>query len=377
MRGEIPLFKIYWDDEDIRSVSRVIKRGSHWAVGPEVRKFEEMLCGYLGSRFCVTFNSGTSALHAALLAHKIGPGDEVIVPSFTFVATANAPLFVGAKPVFADIEEETLGLDPDDVLEKIGPNTRAIIAVHYAGLPCRVGDLREIAQDYGLLLIEDAAEAFGAEYKGSKVGTIGHSGILSFCQNKIITTGEGGAVVTDSEELYRRLRLIRSHGRRDDDGYFDSVDSADYVSLGYNLRLSSILAALGISQLRKVDRLIQLRRDRAERYNSALSGVPEVRTPREPEGSLHVYQLYTIRTPGNQRDQLLRYLAQHGIMSKVYFDPIHLTSFYRENFGYEGGELPVTEYVSKEVLSLPMFPTLREEDILFIAEKIREFFEGV
>ena len=219
MEWKIPLFKIYWDKDDVKAVENAIKRGMSWAIGPEVTQFEQKLADYLKVKYCLTFNSGTSALHAALLAHGIGAGDEVIVPSFTFIATANAPLFVGAKPVFADIEEKTLGLDPADVEKKITPRTKAIIPIHYGGCPCLIEELRDVARRHNLLLIEDAAEALGAGINGKKAGSIGDAGILSFCQTKTMTTGEGGAVTTGSPEIYEKLKLIRSHGRSESSDY--------------------------------------------------------------------------------------------------------------------------------------------------------------
>ena len=248
---KIPLFKIFWDEEDIRAVKGVIKKGAYWTTGPQSKEFEKMIAEYIGTKYAVVFNSGTSALHAAVLAHNIKKGDEAIVPSFTFIATANALLFAGAKPVFADIESKTFGLDPEDVKEKITGKVKAIIPVHYGGSPCLIRELKEIAEDYNLILIEDAAESFGAKIKDKKVGTFGDSAMLSFCQNKVITTGDGGAVVTDSREIYEKLKLIRSHGRLEDTDYFSSWKDVDYVTLGYNYRMSDITAALGISNLKR------------------------------------------------------------------------------------------------------------------------------
>lgn len=372
---KIPLFKIYWDEEDVRAVNSVIKRGMYWAAGPEVRDFEREISEYIGTKYCVAFNSGTSALHAALLAHRIGRGDEVIVPSFTFIATANAPLFVGAKPVFADIEEETFGLDPEDVESKITEKTKAIVPIHYGGCPCRIEELREIADDHELILIEDAAEAFGAAVDGKKVGTFGDSAFFSFCQNKVISTGEGGAVVTDSKKIYERLKLVRSHGRLETKDYFSTPESFDYVDLGYNFRMSSITAALGISQLRKVEKLINMRRKAASTYDKHLSRIKEVIVPASPRGFYHVYQMYTIRVKEGEkiRDGLSRYLTAKGIMSKVFFSPVHLTRFYRSKVGRE--KLSVTEGVSKEVLSLPMYPGLTQKEIGYIARECQAFFE--
>jgi perosamine synthetase len=374
------LFKIYWDDEDLKAVTSVITSGMNWAVGPKVVEFEKALADFIGVRYAVVFNSGTSALHAALLAHKIKEGNEIIVPSFTFIATANAPLFVGAKPVFADIEEKTFGLDPEDVKEKVTQKTKAIIAVHYAGCPCKIRELKEIAADHKILLIEDAAEAFGAKIFDKKVGTFGDSAIFSFCQNKIITTGEGGAALTDNKEVYERLKLIRSHGRLEIQEYFSSPFSGEYVTLGYNFRLSNILAALGLSQLNKVDKIIAMRREKALKMTKRLSKIDIIKPPIPPEGYFHVYQMYTIRVPWNIRNGLLKYLADKGIMTKIYFEPIHLTKFYRELFGHKDNQLLVTEKVSKEVLTLPLYPTLTDDEIDYICDSIMEFIrlkEGV
>jgi perosamine synthetase len=375
MSWRIPLFRIYWDEDCIMEINEVIKSGMNWAIGPKVEEFENAISEYIGVKYTVSFNSGTSALHALLLAHEIRPGDEIIVPSFTFIATANATLFVGAKPIFADIEEETFGLDPQDVNEKITEKTRAIIAVHYGGCPCKVRELREIADDHRILLIEDAAEAFGAKIWDSKVGTFGDSAMFSFCQNKVITTGEGGAAVTNDKKIYERLKLIRSHGRLEDQQYFSSTQVGEYVELGYNWRLSNILAALGLAQIKKVDRIIEVRRKKAQMITEGLMKIKDIITPRPPEGYFHVYQLYTIRVPSKMRDALMKYLTRKGIMSKIYFNPVHLTMFYKMKFGFKGGELPITEKVSKEVLSLPIYPTMTVEEINYIVNSIGEFFK--
>ncbi len=367
---KIPLFKIYWDDEDVENISKAVEAGMNWAVGKNVEAFEKGISEYIGARYCATFNSGTSALHAAMLAHGIGKGDEVVVPSFTFIATANAPLFVGARPVFAEIEGETYGLDPEDVAERITSKTKAIIPVHYAGCPCKIKEIKEIAEDKGLLLIEDAAEAFGADFRGKKAGTFGDSGLLSFCQNKIITTGEGGAIITDLREVYEKLLLIRSHGRLETTDYFSSSEYADYVSLGFNFRMSNITAGLGISQLGKVEKIIAMRKERANGLTDMLErlGGVGISLPKEPDGCRHVYQMYTIALDG--RDKLMEDLGKKGIMTKVYFYPVHLTSFYKR-LGYDT-KLPETESISERVLTLPMHPAISREELGAVAEGINE-----
>ncbi len=356
-------------------VTNTIRRGMHWAIGPNIDRFEEILAEYMGKRYAVAFNSGTSALHAAMLAYGIGEGDEVIVPSFTFIATANAPLFVGARPVFADIEKTTYGLAPWDVRQKITPRTRAIIPVHYGGCPCLVNELVKIARENNLFLIEDAAEALGAAVNGKKAGSFGDCAILSFCANKVITTGEGGAIVTDSQEMVDKLRLIRSHGRLEDTSYFMSTAYEDYVSLGYNFRMSDITAALGTAQLEKADKIINMRRWNADMMSARLSRVTGIEIPQPPDNFFHVYQLYTIRVKEGQekRDALEAYLAEKGIMTKVYFSPVHLTLFYKNSLGYNL-ELPVTEKVASQVLTLPMYPGLKEYEIEYITDEISAFF---
>jgi perosamine synthetase len=374
MGSKIPLFKIYWDNQDVRAVNGAIKKGMFWAIGPHIGEFENGISKYVGVKYSLAFNSGTSALHAALLAHGIGRGAEVIVPSFTFIATANAPLFVGARPVFADIEEKTFGLDPEDVKEKITKKTKAIIPVHYGGSPCLIRELRGIAKDNGLILIEDAAEAFGARINGKNVGTFGDSAVLSFCSNKVITTGEGGAVVTGSRGVYEKLKLIRSHGRLEKGNYFTSSEHMDYVDLGHNFRMSNITAALGVAQLKKADKIIEMRRGNSARLTKKLSDIEEVIPPTPPRGYFHVYQMYTIRLRNGNRDELLKYLGKNGITAKVFFHPVHMTKFYREKLGYRV-KLPVTECVSEQVLTLPMYPSMTGGEIDFIAEKIHYFFE--
>ena len=293
----------------------------------------------------------------------------------TFIATANAPLFVRAKPVFADIEEKTYGLDPKEIERKITPKTKAILPIHFAGSPCLIKEIREIAQDHKLILIEDAAEALGATINGRKVGTFGDSAILSFCQNKVITTGEGGALITDSREVYERLKLIRSHGRLETADYFSSTEYMDYVTLGYNFRMSNITAALGLAQFKKTNKIIEMRRKKAQFMSDKLSQIEEVITPNPPDGFYHVYQMYTIRVKNGLRDNLMHHLAEKGIMTKVYFSPVHLTHFYRNELKYSD-RLPITENISQEILALPMYPTLTDKELDYIVNEISSFFRS-
>ena len=375
MSWKIPLFKIYWDDIDVEAVTEAIKAGMNWATGPNVEKFEYMIASYVGTKYAVTFNSGTSALHAALLSHGIKKGDEVIVPSFTFIATANAPLFVGANPVFADIEEESFGLDPEDVKEKITEKTKAIIPIHYGGCPCKIRELKEIAEDYGLILIEDAAESLGARIGDKKVGTFSDSGMFSFCAPKVITTGEGGVMVTNSKDVYEKMKLIRSHGRVETQDYFSSAEYLDYITQGYNFRMSNIVAALGIAQFKKIDKIVEMRRENADYMSEKLSKIKEIKIPSPPKDYFHIYQMYSIEIKGGNetRDELAKYLNRNGIMTKIYFEPIHQSHFYKNTLRYKH-KLPITEKMSSRILTLPMYPALQQKEMNYITKNIDLFF---
>ena len=375
MAGKIPLYKIFTDGEDNRAVNKVLQRGMDWAIGPEIAEFEKKLASYIGTKYCIAFNSGTSAGHAALLAININSG-EVIVPSFTFISTANWPLMVNAKPKFVDIEEENFGLNPERVKSEITKNTKAIIPIHYGGLPCKIIEINRIARNKKIPLIEDCAEAFGTKIKGVSVGTFGQMSIFSFAPNKILTTGEGGAICTDSRKIFEKLQLIRSHGRLINENYFKTSQLPNYISIGYNWRMSSMTAALGLSQFDKLDRIIQLRRRHARFYVSKLKKINEIKLPDEPKDHLHVYQLFTIQLKNNLiRHKLQKFLASKGIMTKVFFEPIHLSKFYKKS-GFGKKSLSNTEKISRTVLSLPIFPGLKSEEITHICDSIKEFFEN-
>ena len=375
MAGKIPLYKIFTDREDNRAVNKVLQRGMDWAIGHEIADFEKKITNYIGTKYCVAFNSGTSAGHAALLAININSG-EVIVPSFTFISTANWPLMVNAKPKFVDIEEENFGLNPERVKSEITKNTKAIIPIHYGGLPCKIIEINRIARNKKIPLIEDCAEAFGTKIKGVSVGTFGQMSIFSFAPNKILTTGEGGAICTDSRKIFEKLQLIRSHGRLINENYFKTSQLPNYISIGYNWRMSSMTAALGLSQFDKLDRIIQLRRRHARFYVSKLKKINEIKLPDEPKDHLHVYQLFTIQLKNNLiRHKLQKFLASKGIMTKVFFEPIHLSKFYKKS-GFGKKSLSNTEKISRTVLSLPIFPGLKSEEITHICDSIKEFFEN-
>jgi len=371
----ISLFEIYSDEDDIRAVNNVLKRGKQWAEGPEIREFEKNLAEYVGRKYALTFNSGTSALHTALISNGIGEGDEVIVPSFTFISTANTVLLTGAKPIFAEVETKSYGLDSESVAQKLTEKTKAIIPVHVAGAPCKeISELCELAKKKNILIIEDAAEALGSRLKGQMIGTFGDSAMYSFCQNKVITTGEGGAIVTDSEPIYEKMRLIRSHGRQEkNQNYFNTTQPLKYIQIGYNYRMPTISAALGIAQLNKIEFLIEKRQEIAKRLTGNLRNIKELKTPEILNEVKHIFQMYTIELNPKKREALQQHLLKKGIMTKIYFPPIHLEPFYRQIYKFKEGLLPKTEELSKKVLTLPMHPKLSSEDIDYITESIREF----
>jgi perosamine synthetase len=378
MTWKIPLFKIGWTPDDVAAVKNVIERGTFWASGPEIEALEIALAEYHGQKHCLVFNSGTSALHAALLAHDV-KGKEVIVPSFTFISGVNTVVLAGGIPVFAESESETFGLDTNDVEKKITKNTKAIVPIHYGGAVSRdIAKLRQLCDKHDLILIEDAAESIGSTLNGKKAGTYGHSAMFSFCQNKIITSGEGGAIVTDDDAIYHKMKMIRSHGRLElEEDYFSSVKDNDYLELGYNDRMSSMTAALCHSQLKRVDKIIEERQTIARKISERLSNVKEISLPLLPPEYRHVYQMYTILLKDKKtRDGLQQHLEKQSIMTKVYFNCVHLKTYYRKAFGHEEGDLPFTEQLSDRVLTLPFYPGMTDEEIHSLCEHIASFFQS-
>ena len=374
MKWKIPLYKVDWDKEDVRTVTNVIKRGMEWAIGPEIEKFEQSLADYHDSKYCVVFNSGTSAGHAALLSLNLKPSSEIIVPSFTFIATANWPLMVGAKPIFSEIEEETLGMDPSHLDSIISKKTEVLMPIHYGGMPCKIIEIKKFAEQHKLTLIEDSAESIGSTIGNKKTGSFGDMSILSFAGNKVLTTGEGGAVIVNSKKIYEKLKLIRSHGRQINSNYFQTNETPNYISLGYNWRMSSMTAALGISQLSKLDKLISKRRKNAQYLSSKLNKYSKIILPFNYKNHKSIFQLFSIRVTNNLRNDLMEFLTNKGIMSKIFFEPVHFSKFYSKNYKKKIS-LPITEKISQQILTLPMYPGLTKHDINFISDSIDEFME--
>ncbi|SEV91735.1 DegT/DnrJ/EryC1/StrS family aminotransferase [Halobacterium jilantaiense] len=369
--SDIPLFEIPWDENDISNVVESVSRGSYWAKGPYVDEFESKLAEYFDVEHALVVNSGTTALECLLRAYDIGEGDEVLVPSFTFIATANVVELLGAEPVFVDIERETLGMDPKDARKKLTDDTAMILPIHCYGSACLVEDLTDLANEAGVPLVEDAAEAFGAIAGGQKVGTFGDAAALSFCQNKILPTGEGGAILTEDDTIARRVAQYRSHGREPNSNYFQSADSGQYTTTGSNYRMPDVVAALGCSQFEKVGELVDSRREVAETYNNSLGeldGVVPVRG-RNSGSNQHVFQLYSVLFDNESvRTSVVDELERRGIACKIYWDPpVHQTEVYKNG---EHPALPTTEDVSSRVLSLPMYAGLPERQILRVVDGV-------
>ncbi len=346
------------DEDDIDAVVRTLR--SDWlTTGPAVEQFEQAIAAYTGARYAVAVSNGTAALHAAMFALKIGPGDEVIVPPLTFAATANCVVYQGGTPVFADVSPDTLLLDPACVAAKITPRTKAIIAVDYAGQPCEYDALRSLAQSHGLALVADACHSLGATYKGRRAGTLADLTAFSFHPVKPITTCEGGMITTDDPELARRMRMFRNHGITSDHRQRAQSGTWFYemTELGYNYRLSDVQCALGTSQLRKLETWICRRQEIARHYDAVFpSGV--VRSLFTRADVSHAYHLYVVNVAYN-RDDLISELRQRGIGANVHYIPVHFHPYYHG----QPGLCPVAEEAYRHIVSLPIFPQMTTADV--------------
>jgi perosamine synthetase len=360
-----------WIGERERELVAMVLASDVLALGPFARAFEEGIAELAGRRFGVACNSGTAGLHMAVRALGIGDGDEVITTSFSFIASANCLLFERAVPRFVDIEEDTMGLDPDLVEAAASPRTKAILPVHAFGRPCRIEALAEQASGRGWRLIEDACEALGSRLGGRPLGSYGDASVFAFYPNKQITTGEGGVVVTDDPELAAMFRSLRNQGR-DEDGTW-----LRHVRLGYNYRLDELSAALGVAQLERREEL-RAGRDRVARaYRSALGDRDWVRLAETNEDEVVDWFVYVVRLDSSvDRTRVMAELDAAGIPSRPYFSAIHLQPFYREQFGYRPGDFPVTERVAASTLALPFSPRLSDDDVAYVADALVKAVEG-
>jgi len=369
---EIPINKPLLGEEEIAEVVKLLRQGALTSSPPEggscVRSFEEEFASFVGVKSAVAVSSGTAALYLSLLAIGVGPGDEVLVPSLTFAATANAVLLVGAKPVFVDVDPRTYTMDPSDLERKVSERTKAVIPVHLYGLMADMDSITSIAEKRGIAVIEDAAQAHGSEMRGRRAGSLGLTGCFSFYPSKVMTTGEGGVITTNDVELAKALRSLRTHGQ-------EWVGGELVVTrLGGNFRMPEVEAAIGRVQLRKLPKFLEVRRRNAKLMTDLLQGLKGLDLPFEPEGYRHNWYLYTVKFEDpSLRDRVKDHLNRKGIGATVYYKtPVHLMPLYRKLLNTREGLLPVTEELSRRLLSLPVHHGMGEEDVRRVAEEVKE-----
>jgi len=374
IRMKVPLSSPDIVEKDIEAVVGAMKT-RFLSIGPKVVEFEKRIGSFVGTKYAVAVNSGTSALHLIIKGMGIGEEDVVITTPFSFIASSNCILFERARPLFVDIEKETLNLDANKVEEKLESlskeeleKVKALLVVDAFGQPADWDRFKEIGEKYNLRLIEDSAEALGAEYKSKKAGNLGEVGVFAFYPNKQISTGEGGILVTDNEELARLARSMRSQGRG------ESGEWLDHERLGYNFRMDELSAALGCSQIERIEEILEKRAKVAEMYGEKLAEVEEVQVPYIASYvSRMSWFVYVIRLERSvDRNKIIKYLNEQGVQCKPYFTPIHLQPFYRKMFGYKEGNFPITEDVAGRTIALPFFNNLQEEQIDYVVEKLKE-----
>ncbi|WP_343796352.1 UDP-4-amino-4,6-dideoxy-N-acetyl-beta-L-altrosamine transaminase [Bacillus carboniphilus] len=364
----LPYGRQWVDEDDIQSVIKILK-GDYLTTGPAVGEFEQEIASYVGAKYAVAFSNGTAALHGACFAAGIGEGDEVITTPMTFAASSNCVLYQGAKPVFADIDFNTYNIDPQKVEELINDNTKAIIPVHFTGQPVALDEIHILAKKHSLVVIEDAAHALGATYKGKNVGSLSDMTMFSFHPVKHITSGEGGIITTNNEEYYQKLLQFRSHGiTREPDKLIENHGPWYYEMqfLGFNYRMTDIQAALGTSQLRKIDKFIDLRKKFASMYNEAFKDINEIQIPYQDQSGSSSWHLYIIRLNLEKllgsRKKVFEALLNENIGVNVHYIPVHLLPYYSQ-LGYQRGICPNAEKLYEEIITLPLFPAMTEEDV--------------
>lgn len=371
----IPVTKPYFTQDEEKEVIDVLRSG--WIVqGPKVEEFEKKIAAYVGAKYAVATSSCTTALHLALLLFGIGPGDEVIVPSFTFIATVNSVLYTGATPVFTDVAKDTYNLDSKDVKRKITKRTRVIIPVHQAGLGAAMGEIMDIAKRSNILIVEDGACALGSRIDGKHVGTFGEIGCFSFHPRKSITTAEGGMLVTSNKEFAKRARILRGHGmsvsdreRHESKHFIDEV----YRVLGYNYRMSDIHASIGLAQFRKLDDILKTRIALANRYTKYLSRIPYIVPPSIPKGYIHTFQSYVIRLKENSpfsREAFMTKLLDKGIITRIGIKACHLEALYKR----KSASLKNTEFLAKSIITLPLYTTMTKDEQNYVIDAINKIF---
>lgn len=367
----LPYGRQWIDEDDIKAVSDAL-RADYITTGPKVDEFERTVADYVGAKYAVAVSSGTAALHIAVLALGIKAGDEVITSPITFAASSNCVLYCGGKPVFADVDDLTHNINPSDIESKVNSNTKAIIPVHFTGQPCDMDKIHSIAKKYNLSVIEDAAHALGAKYRGKMIGSLSDMTVFSFHPIKHITTGEGGMVVTNNEELYNKLKLFRSHGIVRNDlnrpWYYEQLE------LGYNYRISDIQCALGISQMKKIDKFIKRRKEIVNMYNNAFKNCKDIIIPYQLDGCDSSWHLYIIQLLKKDRDKIFDILRQEGIGVNVNYIPVYKHPYYQKN-GYDKVVCSNAENFFSSALSIPIFPKMTNKEVDYVIGKLKSIFE--
>jgi len=374
----LPYGRQWIDSNDIKAVTDVLK--SDWITqGPKISEFEKVISKYCKVKYAVAFSSGTAALHGACFATGISKDDEVITSPITFAADGNCVLFQGGTVKFADIKKDTYNIDPNQIKKQISKKTKAIIPIDYAGQPCDINEINQIAKDNELVIIQDSCHSLGAEYKNKKVGGLADLTVLSFHPVKHITTGEGGMVLTNSKEFYEILFEFRTHGITKDREKLQKNQGAWYYemqSLGYNYRITDFQCALGISQFKKLDKFIERRRNIVAKYNKAFQNIKEIVTPFEKENVKSAYHLYMIQLNLEKlkvgRKKIFDSLRAENIGVHVHYIPVHLQPYYQEKFGYKKGDFPVAENFYNQASTLPVFPKMNNEDVNDVINAVKK-----
>ena len=372
----IPYGRQCIEQDDIDAVVKVLK-SDYITTGPTVAEFEKAVAEYTGAKYAVAVSNGTAALHIACLAAGIKQGDEVITTPITFAASSNCALYCGATPVFADIDPETYNIDPADIERKITTRTKAIVAVHFTGQPCKMDEIHQIAKKHQLLVIEDAAHALGADYKGQKIGSLSDMTTFSFHPVKHITTGEGGMVTTNSEELYDKLVQYRSHGITRDHRFLKKEEGGWYyeqLHLGFNYRITDIQCALGVTQMKKLDRFVKRRREIAARYDQAFGHCKQVLVPKQEQGCNNSWHLYVVQIVNKERKEVFDALRKKNIGVNVHYIPVYKHPYYQEN-GYEKVCCKNAEQYYERAISLPMYPLLTDKEQDYVIQCLLEILE--
>lgn len=372
----IPYGKQTIEQDDIQAVVDVLQ-SDFLTTGPKIAEFEQTVADYVGAKYAVAISNGTSALHAACFAAGIGPGDEVITTPLTFAASANCVLYCGGTPVFADVDPKTYNIDPEDIRRKITDRTKAIIAVHLAGQPCDMDAIHSIAREHGLIVIEDGAHALGSVYKGKKVGSMSDMTTFSFHPVKPITTGEGGMIVTDNEDFYKKMILFRSHGITRDDSMMTRNDGPWFYQqfdLGYNYRITDIQCALGCSQMKKLDRFLARRKEIVAHYNEAFADCDNIITPYQLSDTESGWHLYIVQVKNCDRRQVFEKMREKGIGVNVHYIPVYMHPYYQEH-GYENVHCANAEEIYSHIISLPLYPGLTSEQQDYVIDTLKSLCE--